>query len=77
MILLEIYRPNPVPPISDFEANFVNNLGKISESIPGPASFTETTTIFLLPSFFCSEVMMTLPSYLVNLIELLRRLETA
>ena len=43
---------------------------------PGPPSFTETTTIFLLPSFFSSEEIMMLPSSLVNLIALLRRLET-
>jgi hypothetical protein len=32
-ILLEIYRPKPVP-LKDFELNFVNNRGIISGSIP-------------------------------------------
>ena len=43
MILLDIYRPNPVPTI-DFVANFVNSLGIISGSIPWPVSVTLTIT---------------------------------
>ena len=38
-MLLQIYRPRPVP-WKDFDANFVNSLGKISESIPWPLSLT-------------------------------------
>src|SRR5919202_1633722 len=33
-ILFDMNNPKPVPPISDFEANFVNNFGSMSESIP-------------------------------------------
>jgi hypothetical protein len=36
MIHLDMNKPKPVPPLSDFVANFVNNLGNISESIPIP-----------------------------------------
>jgi len=32
-------KPNPVP-LWDFDANYVNNLGNILESIPRPESFT-------------------------------------
>jgi hypothetical protein len=47
---LEINNPNPVP-LSDFVANFVNSLGKISGSMPAPLSFTLTITCLelLLP----------------------------
>ncbi len=38
IILLEIYNPKPVPPVSDFVANFENNLDIISASIPKPVS---------------------------------------
>jgi hypothetical protein len=37
-MLLEIYKPRPVP-LMDFEANLVNNLGKISSDMPIPVSF--------------------------------------
>jgi hypothetical protein len=30
IILLEINKPKPVPPISDFEANFVNSFGNMA-----------------------------------------------
>jgi len=66
----------PVPPISDLEANFVTSRGTISESIPVPVSFTETTTIFLSASFFNSAEIRMLPSSSVNLTALPRRLET-
>jgi hypothetical protein len=46
MMLLDIYKPKPVPPLSEFEANFENSLGNISASIPLTVSFTETITIF-------------------------------
>jgi hypothetical protein len=36
-MLLEINNPKPVP-LYDFEANFLNNLGNISGSIPVPVS---------------------------------------
>jgi hypothetical protein len=38
-MLLQIYGPRPVP-WKDFDANFVNSLGNISESIPLPLSLT-------------------------------------
>jgi hypothetical protein len=38
----EINKLKPVPS-KDFVANFVNNLGNISGSIPVPVSFTLTT----------------------------------
>jgi hypothetical protein len=41
MILFAINNPKPVPE-KDFEENFVNNLGKSSESIPVPVSFILT-----------------------------------
>jgi hypothetical protein len=44
IILLEINRPRPVPPASDFVVNFENSLGNISGSIPTPVSFTEILT---------------------------------
>ena len=56
-----------MPPISDFEANFVNSRGTISESIPAPVSFTETTTIFLSASFFNSAEIRMLPFFLGEL----------
>ena len=43
IMFLDIYNPSPVP-IADLEANFVNNLGNISGSMPVPKSFTLTTT---------------------------------
>jgi hypothetical protein len=43
MILLEMNRPKPVP-FCDLLVNFVNNLGVIDGSIPGPSSFTLTIT---------------------------------
>jgi hypothetical protein len=45
IMLLQINKPSPIPvPLSDFVANFENNLGKISESIPLPVSFILTMT---------------------------------
>jgi hypothetical protein len=54
-MLFEINNPNPVP-LSDFVANFVNNLGNISESIPEPVSFTLTikNRAFVAIDFFLS-----------------------
>jgi hypothetical protein len=46
-MLFEIYNPNPVP-VSDFVANFVNNLGIISGSIPVPVSLTLTVIALVL-----------------------------
>jgi hypothetical protein len=43
MILFAINNPKPIPE-KDFEANFENSLGKSSESIPVPVSFTLTMT---------------------------------
>ena len=72
MILLDIYRPRPVPPLSDFEANLANSLGNTSESIPIPVSLTDTITTSST-SFFSAETTI-LSSTSVNLIALLRRL---
>ena len=73
---LEINKPKPVP-VTDFVANFVNNLGNISGSIPVPVSFILTITWSSLPrpppyssSFLCMAIVI-LPSA-VNLIALLR-----
>lgn len=59
--------PNPVPPISDFEANFVNNFGNMSGSIPLPVSFMLTTTS-LSSSFLCvmTEITTPPPPSLIN-----------
>jgi hypothetical protein len=43
-MLLEINNPKPVPPVSDFDANFLNSLGNISGCIPVPVSLTLTIT---------------------------------
>src|SRR4051812_22080393 len=70
-MLLQIYSPNPVP-LSDFVANFINNLGKISESIPLPVSF-----IFIIISL-SSSLLFTMTSIepcLVNLIALFNKLD--
>ena len=74
MILLDIYRPRPVPPLSDFEANLANSLGNTSESIPIPVSLTDTITTSST-SFFSAEKTI-LSSTSVNLIALLRRLDS-
>jgi hypothetical protein len=71
-MFFEINKPNPVP-LSDFVANFVNNLGNISESIPDPVSLMLTRTSLLL-SFF-STTMDIVPSSFVNFIALSNRLE--
>jgi hypothetical protein len=63
--------PSPVPS-KDFVANFENNLGKISESMPVPLSFI-LTVVWL--SFFSEIIDIFPPSPLVNLIALLRRLK--
>jgi hypothetical protein len=48
-IFLQINNPKPIPvPLSDFIANFVNNLGNISESIPEPVSLMLTVIALLL-----------------------------
>jgi hypothetical protein len=47
MIPLQINNPKPVPRY-DIEANFENNLPKISLFIPLPVSVTLTSTSFLL-----------------------------
>jgi hypothetical protein len=72
-MLFDMNKPKPVPPVSGFVANFVNNLGSISGSIPAPESFTLTRTSSLL-SFFCTRTVI-VPLSLVNLIALLRRLD--
>src|SRR5215211_2702507 len=48
-MLFEINKPSPVP-LDDFETNFSNSLGNMSESIPEPVSLmlTMTTSLLLL-----------------------------
>jgi hypothetical protein len=69
-MLFDMNRPSPVP-VLDFVANFVNSLGNISESMPGPVSVI-LTTISLV---FGTGVILTVPSS-VNLIALLRSLKS-
>jgi len=76
-------KPKPVP-LSDLVANFANNLGNISGSIPVPVSFILTTASQLTwPPFFssflfvCTVIVISFLSLsstlvLVNLIALLR-----
>ena len=64
--------PRPVPTI-DFVANFVNNLGRISVSIPWPASLTLISICLAVLSLLTSTDISS-PSF-VNLIALLNRLE--
>jgi hypothetical protein len=46
-IFFEMYKPRPVP-VSDFVANFSNNLGNIWGSITLPSYFIRNTTNFYL-----------------------------
>src|ERR671923_2596456 len=81
MILFEIYKPKPVP-VSDLVANFENNRGRISESMPVPVSLTLTIMsslllllfLLLLLLFLLSTATVMMPS-LVNLTALLIKLE--
>src|SRR5215216_4289817 len=78
MILFEIYKPKPVP-VSDLVANFENNRGRISGSMPVPVSLTLTMTsssssLLLLLLFLLSTSTVIVPS-LVNLTALLIKLE--
>src|SRR5688572_27063529 len=52
-MFFDMKSPNPIP-LSDFDANFLNNLGIISGSIPFPVSSTRiNNTLFFSPfSFF-------------------------
>jgi hypothetical protein len=63
-------KPNPVP-LSDFVANFVNNLGNISESIPVPVSFILTVTSPIL----YSKITYIVSSSFVNFEALFNKLE--
>jgi hypothetical protein len=78
IIFFEIKSPRPVP-CPDVAANFENNFGAISVSIPEPLSFTETITscsmllFFKVPTFSCSAIDI-VPSF-VNLRALASRLE--
>ena len=38
----DMKRPNPVPPVIDFVANFVNSLDNISGCMPVPVSFIQS-----------------------------------
>ena len=57
-MLFDMKRPSPVP-VADFVANFVNSLGNISESMPGPVSVIVTTISLLV----CTAAAVTVPSY--------------
>jgi hypothetical protein len=72
MILFDMNNPNPVP-FSDFVANFVNNLGIISEAIPIPVSFILTITLWS-SSLFSSKLSDIVPS-LVNLTALFNKFQ--
>src|SRR5215216_5926795 len=67
MIPFDKYNPNPVP-LSLFDANLVNNLGRISMSIPLPVSLILTIASFLAVLF--SAVTVIVPPESVNLIAL-------
>ena len=54
-MLFDMYNPKPVPLVWDFVANFVNNRGSISGSIPVPEFFT--LTMISLLSFFCTTIV--------------------
>ena len=73
-ILLEMNKPSPVPS-NDLDTNLVNNLGKISGSIPWPESVILTTTysISFALSFSTYDSIVIVP-FSVNLSELLNRL---
>ena len=78
-MLFEINKPSPVP-LDDFETNFSNSLGNMSESIPEPVSLMLTITtsllVLVLLSFFFSTTTDIVPSSsFVNLIALSNRLE--
>ena len=68
MILLDIYRPNPVPTI-DFVANFVNRLGIISGSIPCQCRHTDRDLLIDLSSLV---ILTDIFPFEVNLIALLK-----
>ena len=70
-MLFDMKRPSPVP-VLDFVANFVNSLGNISESMPGPVSLILTTISLLIRTE--ATLTITVPSF-VNLIALFRRFE--
>ena len=72
MILFEMNSPSPVP-VLDFATNFVNSLGIISGSIPGPVSFTLTRALPCYFSFSISALIVILPC-VVNLTALPIRL---
>jgi hypothetical protein len=77
-MLFEINKPNPVP-LDDFETNFSNSLGNMSESIPEPVSMMLTMMtsllLLLLLSFFLSTTIDIGSSSFVNLMALSKRLE--
>ena len=64
IILLEMKRPNPVPPVSDFVANFVKSFGNISGCIPIPVSFILTIILLLLT--YRSIITLMLPLNMMN-----------
>jgi hypothetical protein len=66
-------RPRPVPS-SDPVANFVNNCGKNSGSIPVPLSLILTITSLPLSPFFDVVVVMLMVPSFVNLMALFTRL---
>jgi hypothetical protein len=76
IMLFEINKPSPVP-LCDFEVNFSNSFGNMSESIPEPVSLLTITTslLLLLLSFFFSTTTDIVPPSFGNLIALSNRLE--
>jgi hypothetical protein len=64
-MLFDMKRPSPVP-VLDFVANFVNSLGNISESMPGPVSLITTISLLIRTE---ATLTITVPSF-VNLIAL-------
>lgn len=76
-MFFEIYNPNPAP-WNDLDANFVNNFGIISLSIPIPLSLISKITTFLFSSllFFLLLMLMDMYTYSlsINLTELVIKL---
>src|SRR6188472_1048841 len=80
IILLQINKPSPIPvPLLAFVANFENNLGIISESIPLPVSFILTIATSCLCLFSSTTVavlvIILMVPFPVNLIALLSKFE--
>jgi hypothetical protein len=84
IILLEINRPNPVPPVSDLVANFVKSFGNISGCIPAcilyfdnnlvAANILVTITVMLPRIFWMAKSTNILKTdYLINSMPFVRK----